>query len=272
MIMCFPEDSEEEYPLPKSQITLKVYSKSGEMLTETMSNVSIARVPERAFNRLLYAFWQPYTIFCSVSYLQTLLDSMKPGSKWDRYTIGEEFGYSRVYVSTDVNSDYLSTDVFMANLCKENGLTFDNRRQEFQAQEQENVQLLIFIYSAGICIALIALLSLETELEMRSFRILRAIGMSKKQIKRRVLRKALFRGLFSVCIGWGFYIGYLLLRYIRRGNSFVNALELIESASTETDVAMVVTAICLFMPFIISLLTKRRILEGDIVAWESFYR
>lgn len=278
VIMCFPEDSEEEYPLPKSQITLKVYSKSGEMLTEAMSNVSIARVPERAFNRMLYAFWQPYTIFCSVSYLQTLLDSMKPGSKWDRYTIGEEFGYSRVYVSTDMNSDYLSTDVSMANLCKENGLTFDNRRQEFQAKEQENVQLLIFIYSAGICIALIAflllisVLSLETELEMRSFRILRAIGMSKRQIRRRVLRKALFRGLFSVCIGWGCYIVYLLLRYIRRGISFVNALELVGSTGTETNVALVLTAICLFLPLMISILTKRRFLEGDIVAWESFYR
>lgn len=249
VILCVPEYSEEEYILPENQITLTVYNKSGEYLAGAETNAVVMQIPERAMNRALAGLWEPYTIFCSESCLKQLLAAMQTGQQWDKYIAGEEFGYDRVYVGVDLNSDYLSTDIAMAALCSGNALKLDNRRQEFHARVQENVQTLILLYSAGICIALVALLilssalSLETEQERRRFGILRAIGMSKRQMRRRRSAKALMRSLTAAVIGWGLYIGYCMI-WLRTG---------FPVDRTNYADALLLTGICLLVPFIISL-------------------
>lgn len=281
VIMCFPEYSpeysEEEYILPENQITLKVYNNSGEYLTESETDVFIVQIPEIAMNRSLAGLWDPYTIFCSESYLKQLLASMEPGQQWDKYIAGEEFGYDRVFVGVDLNSDYLSTDVAMADLCKKNGLTLDNRRQQFQSLVQENVQTLILLYSSGICIALIALLilacamSLEAEQERRHFGILRAIGMSKRQMRRKIFTKALIRSLTAMVIGWVLYGGYLIIeRMTAHPTDYSNPMEALVYAVQSLIIhggdlqrVLLISGICLFIPLTISLTVKRKLMKGD---------
>lgn len=277
VIMCFPESSEEEYILPENQITLKVCNSSGEYLADSETDVFIVQVPEKAMNRGLAGLWEPYTIFCSESYLKQLLASMEAGQQWDKYIAGEEFGYDRVYVGVDLNSDYLSTDVAMADLCKENELTFENRRQEFQALVQENVQTLILLYSSGICITLVTLLilasvlSLEVEQEKRHFGILRAIGMSKRQMQRKIFTKALMRSLTAVVIGWVLYGGYLIIeRMTAYPTDYSNPMEALVSAVQSLIIhggdlqrVLLISVICLFIPLTISLLAKRKLMKGD---------
>ncbi len=278
VLMCFPESSGEEYILPKNQITLRVRSSSGECLAESETDAVILQIPEMAMNRALAGLWDPYTIFCSESYLKQLLASMEAGKRWDKYIAGEEFGYDRVYVGVDLNSDYLSTDVVMADLCRENGLSFDNRRQEFQARVQENVQTLILLYSSGICIALVVLLilssalSLEAEQEKRHFGILRAIGMSKRQMRRKIFAKALMRSLTAAVIGWVLYGGYLILeRMTANPTDYASSMEALASAvhsliihGCDLQRVLLISGICLFIPLSISLLAKRKLMKGDL--------
>lgn len=249
VLMCFPEGSGEPYVLPDGPITLTVYDQYGELLTQTAADASVAQIPETVMNRGLYAVEVPYTIICSEAYLKQLLAAMQAGQRWDKYIAGEAFGYDRVYVSVDLNSDYLSTDAVMAALCSEHALKLDNRRQEFQARVQENVQTLILLYSAGICIALVVLLilsstlSLEAEQERRRFEILRAIGMSKGQMRRRLFAKALLRSLTAAVIGWALYIAYCMV-----GAQTGFPIDRANGAS-----ALLLTAICLIVPLAISL-------------------
>ena len=278
VILCFPASSEEEYILPKKQITLKVYNNSGDCLAASETDAFILQVSEMVMNRGLAGLWEPYTIFCSESFLKQLLASMEEGQQWDKYIAGEEFGYDRVYVGVDLNSDYLSTDVAMAELCEENELTCDNRRQEFQSLVQENVQTLILLYASGICIALVALLiltsalSLEAEQEKRHFGILRAIGMSKRQMRRKFFTKALMRSLTAVVIGWVLYGGYLIIaRMTAFPTDDANSLEALASAvqsliihGCDLQRALLISGICLFVPLTISLLAKCELMKGDL--------
>ena len=278
VLMCFPEDSVEEYILPKDKITLKVRSSSRECLAESEVAAVILQIPEMVMNRALAGLWDPYTIFCSESYLKQLLASMEEGQRWDKYIAGEEFGYDRVYVSADLNSDYLSTDIAMADLCKENGLTCDNRRQQFQSLVQENVQTLILLYSSGICIALVVLLllasalSLEAEQEKRHFDILRAIGMSKRQMRRKIFAKSLVRSLTAVVIGWVLYGGYLVIeRMTKFPTDYANSMEALASGvhsltnhGCDVQRVLLISGICLFIPLSISLLAKRKLMKGDL--------
>lgn len=278
VIMCFPENSGEEYTTPEGKITLRVYSNSGECLVKAKTDARIVKLPENAMNRGLFALWEPYTIFCSETYLKQLLASMEEGQRWDKYIAGEEFGYNRVYVGVDLNSDYLSTDVAMADLCKENELTFDNRRQQFQSLVQENVQTLILLYSSGICIALVVLLiltsalSLEAEQEKRHFGILQAIGMSKRQMRRKLVTKALMRSLTAVVLGWVLYGGYLIIeRMIAYPTDYSNSMEALASAVQSLIIhgcdlrsVLLTSGICLFIPLTISQLAKRKLMKGDL--------
>lgn len=278
VILCFPASSEAEYILPENPITLKVRNSSGECLAASETDAFILQVPEMVMNRGLAGLWEPYTIFCSEGYLKQLLASMEEGQRWDKYIAGEEFGYDRVYVGVDLNSDYLSTDVAMADLCKENELTCDNRRQQFQSLVQENVQTLILLYAAGICIALVVLLilasalSLEAEQEKRQFGILRAIGMSKRQTRRRIFTKALIRSLTAVVLGWVLYGGYLIIeRMTAYPTDDTNSLEALASAvqslknnGLHLQSVLLISGICLFIPLTISLLAKRELMKGDL--------
>lgn len=274
VLLCFPESSEEAFLRPEGQINLRVYDHSGEILAHSQVDAHIVEVPDHALNRALYALWEPYTVFCSENYLKELLSSMEAGQKWDKYIAGTEFGYDRVYVGVDLNSDYLSTDLAMAELCKELGLTFDNRRQEFQARVQENVQTLILLYSSGICIGLVILLiltsalTLEAEQEKQKFRVLRSIGMSKRQMNRRIFTTALARSLTSLLLGWMLYGSYAAAVRLEEHPQFWEALSAavssLEYNGCNFQRVLLVSGICLTVPLAITLLAKRNIGKGEL--------
>lgn len=274
VLLCFPALSEEEHLLPEDTMTLRVHNSDGDCLAESESAVCVRWIPETAMNRGLYAFWEPYTVFCSESYLKQLLDSMEPGQQWDKYIAGETFGYDRVYVSADLNSDYLSTDVSMDEFCSKNNLTLDNRRQEYQARVQENAQTLILLYSSGICISLVVLLiltstlSLETEQEKYRYGILRTLGMSQRQMRRQVFKKAFARSFTAVLAGWVVYSGYSVVWCL--GDSGMkqavsDALNTLRyNGCSWTDI-LTASAVCLVIPFVILLAAKRQLKKGDLV-------
>lgn len=274
VLLCFPEASGEEYLLPEDTVTLRVYDRGGDCLAESKVAVSIRWLPENAMNRGLYAFWNPYTVFCSENFLKQLLDTMEPGQQWDKYIAGDEFGYDRVYVAADLNSGYLSTDVAMTAFCTKNGLSLDNRRQEFQARVQDNVQTLILLYSAGLCISLVVLLilssalSLEAEQEKMRYGILRAVGMSRKQMGWQILGKALVRSVTAMLAGWGIYGGYLTIRYME-SKGFLQAVS--DAVTAMKDVGcgwtevLTISAVCLVIPFALSLLSKRQLKNGGLL-------
>lgn len=274
VLLSFPEFSEEEYPLPSDTVTLRVRGSAGDCLAEAEVAVIPRKIPANAFNRGLHAFWGPYTVFCSEAFLTRLLDAMDPGQQWDKYIAGQPFGYDRVYVGADLNSDYLSTDVSIAEFCKENDLALDNRRQEFQARVQENVQALILLDSSGICLCLVVLLifaaalSLETEQETYRYGILRTIGMSRRQMRRQVLRQTLVRSLTAVLVGWALYGGYSVIW--RLGDAGIqqavsDALYSLRYNGYGVREVLTLTAVCLAVPFLISLGAKYRLKKGDLV-------
>lgn len=274
VLLCFPTFSEAEYPLPEDTVTLRVHNSAGDCLTEAEVAVCIRWIPENAMNRGLQAFWEPYTVFCSEAFLKQLLDSMEPGQQWDKYIAGGIFGYDRVYAAADLNSDYLSTDVSMTEFCIKNGLSLDNRRQEFQARVQDNVQTLILLYSSGICISLVVLLilasalSLETEQEEHRYGILRAIGMSRRQMRQQIFRKAFARSFTAVLVGWILYGGYSVIRCLGNAGMKQAITDVLYSLKYSgcgwTEISSV-SAVCLVVPFLMSLCAKHQLKKGDLV-------
>lgn len=276
VLLCFPEETDEPYILPQGPITLRVYNASDEPIAQATTEAVITEIPEHIMNRTISALQIPYTVVCSETYVRNLLASMESGQIWDKYVVGEEFGYDRILVSVDLNANYLSTDMVMANFCKENGLSFDNRRQEFQIRVQEHTQTLILLYSACICIAVVVLLiligalTLETEHEKQYWGILRAIGLSKGHMWCRILGKAFLRSLIAVVVGWMLYGGYAVIKAMENHPSLADAIVSVLSTWKSYDSGMqrilLTSAICLFVPLTISLLAKRKSGKGDMLS------
>lgn len=274
VLLCFPEFSEEEYLLPEDTVTLRVRDSTGACLAESEVAVCVQQIQENTINRGLRAFWEPYTVFCSETYLKQLLNAMEPGQRWDKYTVGEAFGYDRVYVAADLNADYLSTDISITEFCTQNGLSLDNRRQEFQARVQDNVQTLILLYSAGMCISIVVLLilssalSLETEQEKYRYGILRAIGMSQRQMRQQVFRKTFVRSLTAVLAGWVLYGGYSIIRCLGDGGikqAVSDVLYSLKSNGSGWFEVLMLSAVCLVIPIMISMTAKHQLKKGDLV-------
>lgn len=234
-------------------------------ITEKNTQVSIRAIPEDINNRLLSHIWGPYTIICSEIFLENVLSQMEPGQQWNEYIAGNEFGYSRVYVGADLTSGYLSTDMTVAKFCLENNFVLNNRRQEFLAYQQESLQELIFLLSAGGCISIISLLllcnllQLEAVQEERKLAILRMIGMSKKQQKLQILYQSMWTCFTSAIISTIFYAGYTVLRDIYNGNDITQLWSIL------TPLRFVwIFSLCVFSPFSCFLFSKMRAVKGDI--------
>lgn len=274
VLLCIPEDMKEECAILKDAIHLQVLDKKKVFLAEVDVPVSIQSIPPNAFNRGLIGFNEPNTIFCSECFVQKLLDSMEPGMLWDKYVSGEAFGYDRVYANANLSSDNLSTDLAMANFCNSHGLTLDNRRQQFQALVQENVQTLVQLYSAWLCIGLIVLLillsalSLEAEQEKVRYGILRAIGLSLRQMQRQVFGKAFFRSITGLAVGWSAFTVYAVIRRMD-GTGIAETLRFVlEDLRCDgcgwTEI-LAISAICLIVPMAVMLLSKRSLKKGELV-------
>lgn len=254
------------HPLPPDGVVELRFKSGDDCVLAKSTPVSTQIISTDIMNRGLAHVYEQYTVICSEQFLKDVLAQMEPGQHWDRYIAGDEFGYNRVYACADLNSGYLSTDITLAEFCSKNGLLLDNRRQEFLSRQQENLQTLIMLLSAGGCIAAISLLlmvnlmQLEAEREKRSYAILRAIGMSKRQLWLRILRQSFLRSLFAILFGALGYGVFAVLRQMQDGKDMAQAWpDVIYTFSYygyTLPKLFIFGAICVFTPFVISFLTK----------------
>lgn len=272
IFLCMPKEDKTTYMLPEDEVTLSVYNLAGEYVTERTTPVCMMEISENTLNRLLAYIFEPYTVICSEKYLKELLAAMPEGERWDRYTAGEEFGYDRVYAMADLNSEDLSTDTAVAEFCAEHALFLDNRRQEFLAQVQEYVQTLILLYSLGGCIGLVVLLilasalALETEQESRSFAMLRAIGMSRRQMRKKIWGKAFARSFLALSVGWVLYGMYAVAGRMTGGMDAAEAVNsvilMIRFNGGDLLWGIALSGFCLLVSLIVSLVMKRKLVSS----------
>lgn len=239
---------------------------------DTRLAVSVYTVPKDCLNRTL-AISQAYTVVCSEEGFRRLLAQMPDGSQWDKYTVGEQYGYTLVLASADENSDNLATDTTVANWCNRQGIYLYNMHEKIVALLQQNRQALIMLYFGGGCIALIALLilgsalALEKEQELRRYRTLRAIGMSARQMRRQVAGKALLRGLLAGAAGSVLYCAYTRISARVQGKTVSNILQYLkgfvlgENSFSIAD-SLALCAVCAAIVLAVSLLAKRGLKKG----------
>lgn len=290
-----------DYPLPTGKLHLNFYGPNGTLQAQDDAAASVRYLPDtgeyyKRSNGLLFS--NPYTIVCSGAYFEKILAQMTPNALWGssyfevepgvhensgNYVAGQEFGYQKVLMRVDTGVASGGTDALISAYCKENDLLLYNVRQEMTAALQEADQELILLYSSGGCILIVALvlllsaLTLEAEQEKRSYGILRAIGMSRRQMRRRVLRRAFGSSLLAAVGGWAIYLIYALrvrmdwvvtpIPGTREALpiTWENTVDyVLYRTFHEWQVPAILTALCLLVPLAAYLLAKRRLLKGDM--------
>lgn len=243
VLLCFSEDHNNLYeelygpmkevlPSPGEKILLQAYDERNLVVAEDWVDVRVRHIPEGSFGRYTIVVY-PYTIVFSPAYLEKFLSGLEPGARWECYTGGEAFGYQRLLVTADLNAADLSSDLALDTFCYRNSprLYIDSDREERQTERQAYLQELIMLFACGGCVAVVTLLlfgsalALEAEEERRSFGLLRTIGMSGKQVRRRVSGKALARSVFAVAAGWGLTRELGLWTALQRGGTLPEAIK-----------------------------------------------
>lgn len=174
----------------------------------------------------------PYEICCSESLFKKMLTKMKPGYVIKNYLTGTLFDFTNADIYTTSNAQYLSTDYVITNRCMEKGLRLENQRELVLAHINENIQILLFVGLSGICVILILglilwdILSLAAKDKNRSCDILRVLGMSFRQIKRKLMGEAVVMGLLSVMLSWMIYGVYILVQCIERQKYLMDEYEI----------------------------------------------
>ncbi|MCD7859652.1 MAG: FtsX-like permease family protein [Firmicutes bacterium] len=157
-----------------------------------------------------------YTLVISHSFLQSLLADLPEEAYWGYYHAGDGDNYNKIYLFADLNAEYLSTDVALAQFASQNDMSLENQREEFSAKAQDYLQQLILVLASGCAtIAILALilhstLTLEAQREQRRYAILQTLGMSRRQRNRQIVRTAIGRALGAVALGWAGYLCYEL--------------------------------------------------------------
>ena len=147
------------------------------------------------------------------------------------------------------------------------------------------MQKLILIYSGCGCIALVMLLlignilTLEAEGEEREFGILRALGMSKRQLRRRLNCRAALRGAAAVLCGWLVYAAYMFASAISRYNhrqevnADMNVLDFVQSGlsglaqgGANALTVVLITVSCAAILILLSRAAKHRLTRNDLAA------
>lgn len=233
----------------------------------------------------------PYGVVCSYEFMEKAYGEMGPGFDSFNTVTGSKFGYTNLFLGTSQDAGYLATDAVIASMCQEEGFWLQNSREQNAAIIQEHTQTLILLFGGGGCVLLILLLilgntfSLEREREKRAYGVLQALGLSKKQMRRKVLKTALFRGTIGAAIGWLLFGGFLLAdapRVLAEETAWANQANAIPKfttiwgALTETihyfqvDGANLWLVLGLTLAVILviaglSLLCKRRLFQDDLM-------
>lgn len=173
-----------------------------------------------------------YAVIASNAFAQKLTEADKDGIwLYDGSWSNQEYGYNLVSVYAGMDAEYFSTDYLMAKSAAESHLEFSNQREQNTAYRQEALQTLLHIWICGICIFLILMLIL-LNIEMlhgltrkRSFALLQAIGMSRRQLQIRLAAKGILVSLGSCLIGHVGYFLYFIIKHIATYRRFVAELE-----------------------------------------------
>lgn len=278
VLILFPDETVPMHPdvdrnfvYPEDDVILKLYDGKGVCIMESKPTLAELRLfYDYTPNKLLAGVYEPYTIVCSEEYLKNLLESMEPGTRWDkRYVAGDPFGYGRVYAYVERTADDLSTDIGMAELCKKLDITLDNRREQFWAYMQQYTQDVLLLCGSSICIALMLLLiltstiALETEQEKRQYTILHRLGMSPWQRRARIWGKALIRSLCSITAGWSLYIAYATSIEMRNGIKFAeavqNLLDYLKLNGLDSSYVVIVSTFCILITLTVCGFSKRNL-------------
>lgn len=193
VIMCIPAEEKEKYNIDLTSENFELSTINGKTIAVDNAKIGgILYIPYDINSRLVAGFNIPYTTLCSEEFMKNY---------------GVE-GYTRIYVNTGISTENTSTDITVAQYCKKNNIFLSNRREEYQAYKQENLQKIIMLYSVGGSIGIIfvllmgCVLSLDKEQQKRSFIILRTLGMSTLQWRVKCFKTACLRGTCSLLGGW----------------------------------------------------------------------
>lgn len=217
----------------------------------------------------LFPLSQAYTLVCSQAYLIRLLDLLPENFQWQCCNTGEEIGWEFLYVMCDPYTTGLSVDLAISQLSQSSGLTVLDQRQQRAVYIQESLQMIVLLWSAGGCISLILFLilccvfSMEAEQQRREFTVLRAIGMSRRQMKAWILGQGIRRGLAAVLGGW---ILYLLYDWTVRRFSLLNLWNHVQVRAEQFGLFPTswMMGICFLLPLAMLLYVKRRLLKGRL--------
>lgn len=210
----------------------------------------------------LFPVNEAYTLVCSQACLDRLLELLPDDCQWQCCNTGEDTGWGYLYVMCDPFTTGLSVDLAISELSQSAGLTVLDQRQQRAVAIQESLQMIVLICSAGGCIALILLLilgcifSLEAEQQRPALAILRAIGMSRIQMKCHFLRQGALRGLAAISGGWILYLGYC---WAVRRFSMLNLWAQISVPAERFGCfpTALLMLVCLLLPLTISMGSKR---------------
>lgn len=161
-----------------------------------------------------------YTVIASETLVEELLAQQKGNGflTSDGTRMDMEAGYNRVFMHAKSSADYLSTDYLVSVIVQENQGELRNDRERNAAYRQGAEQNIISIGVSGACIGVITLLLMWNILmaasgaDQRKYGILRAIGMSKRQMQRKLLGKSLGLAGGSMVLAYIFYAIYMLLK------------------------------------------------------------
>lgn len=240
VLLCMKSDEKDSVILPTDSIRLRaIYNNECTIDVTTPARVewtSESPNDRGTLRGTSDGMWGSYQVVCSPAFFEKFLQSMVDGGHWYYYTQGDAVGYEWLLITADMDLyEAMSTNKLLQNFCSQystsNRTVLVNSQQEnYRENRQLLVQQLILLYACGGCIGVVTLLllasalALEAEQERRSFTILRVIGMSSRQMWRKVAGKAFWRGAFAVAFGWVLY-ALLSIRSFMDGSTFREAAE-----------------------------------------------
>lgn len=262
--------------LPEGAVTLRAYGADGTLLAESRADVRVRSQRKDSSAIHGYGIYSnfPYTVVCSDAYFEKFLEQLSPGAEWNGFRGGAEYHHQQMELRLQPYAALESTDQVLAEFCKENGLTFWNRREEVEANEQLELQKLLLLAFPWTSAALFALLclyaqfALEAEQEKSSFFILHAIGMSQWQRRRWTFRKGVLRGGLALTVGSSLYLIYESTALLERIQvqqlgvemQFDEAFALQFQRLFETGISVALAAgCCLLIPLALTCLAERNL-------------
>ncbi|MCD8005926.1 MAG: ABC transporter permease [Oscillospiraceae bacterium] len=164
-----------------------------------------------------------FAVVCSRAYFKKILEAMPDETRWFGGTSGIGFRnysfsyFTKVVAYADRNIAGYATDSTLKSILGQNFVLMKNDRTLNTAYAQDNLQTVILLLVSGVCIAVVVLIilfstiKLETQREKKRYGILQALGMSRRQRNRELLRTAFVRSLVAVVVGWGAYFGSVVI-------------------------------------------------------------